>query len=328
MRKHLLAIAVILTVPTGCDNVAWGGIDVELKPPPEAERATLEDGEEDIESGPVNVDGPLLLAGIRTGMTGDFVVVGEVLPEGMSAFPDPAFPEDVQRLASATAVGSEWVLFSEGVRVGRMVVASTGLAEGYCGSRSTVSGIIEVVPTAAEAERLLALPADEASSRAYGEYSARSDAYAQRVATIAVAGEAVPRYGATWPAGGVLNAREDIRVFQFPDAAGLSVAATFMYQDLLSVSSPREGAYSLFIMAQQSGEDYDETFTWYRSVETEGKGAPRFFDHLDWDGDGEDEILLEVLGSNRQWYAALSQVDGNWTRTFQDACGSGSATGG
>ena len=33
MRRHFLAIAVILTVPTGCDNVAWGGIEVRVESP-------------------------------------------------------------------------------------------------------------------------------------------------------------------------------------------------------------------------------------------------------------------------------------------------------
>lgn len=328
MRKHLLAIAVILTVPTGCDNVAWGGIDVELKPPPEPARVAETDGEAEAESGPINANGPLLLAGVRTGLTGDFVLVGEVLPEGVRPFPDPEFPEDADRLASAAAVGSEWVLFSEGVRVGRMVVDATAPADDFCGSRTTLSGVVEMVSPAATAERLLALPAADASSHAYGEYLAIGDAYAQRVATITMAGEAIPRYGATWPTEGVLDAREDIRVFQLSDANSLSVAATFLFQDALTVSSPRQGAYSLFVMGRQSGDTYGEEFSWYRSVEAEGKGAPRYFDHLDWDGDGEDEILLEVMGSNRRWFAVLSRVDGTWTRTFQDACGSGSATGG
>ena len=66
---------------------------------------------------------------------------------------------------------------------------------------------------------------------------------------------------------------------------------------------------------------------WYRAVDTDGKGAPRYFDHLDWNGDGTEEILLDVLGSNRRWFAGLGRTDGSWIRTFQDACGSGSTTG-
>ena len=51
MRKHLLAIAVILTVATGCDNVAWGGIDFEVQPPPVSSRgpAAAAEVEDDIE---------------------------------------------------------------------------------------------------------------------------------------------------------------------------------------------------------------------------------------------------------------------------------------
>lgn len=328
MRKHLLAIAVILTTATGCDNVAWGGIDVDLKPPPESPRPDRTGDEPDPDSGPVNVAGPLLLAGVRTGTTADFVLVGEILSGEMSAFPDPAFPEDTVRLAEATSVGSEWILFSEGVRIGRMVVSDARPASGYCGARTEVSGVVEVVPTAAGAERMLALPVEDATDLPYADYESLSDVYDQRVATLTIAGEAIPRYGASWPTQGVLDARDHIQAFRLAEAPGQSVAATFMYQDELGVVSPGQGAYSLFVLGEESGGEYEETYTWYRSVETEGKGAPRYFDHLDWDGDGTDEILLDVLGSNRRWFAVLSREEGAWTRTFQDACGSGSTNGG
>jgi hypothetical protein len=80
MRKHLLAIAVILTVGTGCDNVAWEGADVELRPPPSAREPEPEPAETDLAEGPTNVHGPILLAGTREGMRADLVVVGEVHP--------------------------------------------------------------------------------------------------------------------------------------------------------------------------------------------------------------------------------------------------------
>jgi hypothetical protein len=32
--------------------------------------------------------------------------------------------------------------------------------------------------------------------------------------------------------------------------------------------------------------------------------------------------LLEVLGAERRWFAALGRSGGQWTRTFQDVCGS------
>jgi hypothetical protein len=327
MRKHLLATAVILTVATGCDNVAWGGIDVDLKSPPASSRNPAVEVEADEETGSVNFDGPILLAGVRDGVRADFVVVGEVHPEVLREFPDPAFPEDVERLDRVAAPGSEWILFSEGVRVGRMVSDVTRPADDFCGSRVTISGVVEVVPTAAAAERLLALPAEDAATREYRDYRAIPHVYDQRVATLSIAGEAIPEYDATWPPLGVLDARDHIQAFQLQNTQGQSVAATFMYQDELAVTSPRQGAYSLFVIGHQVGSAYEGAYVWYRAVETEGKGAPRYFDHLDWDGDGSDEILLDVFGSNRRWFAALSRRDGSWIRTFQDSCGSGSSAG-
>ncbi len=327
MRKHLLALAVILTVATGCDNVAWGGIDVELRPPPVSSRGPAAGTEVEEEVGVTNISGPILLAGIRTGARADFVIVGEVHPDRLHGFPDPAFPEDVERLERITAPGSEWILFAEGVRVGRMVADAVEAADDYCGSRIMISGVVEVVPSAAAAERLLALPAEDAREWEYRDYESISHSYDQRVATLSIAGEAIPEHGATWPPRGVLDARDHIQAFQLQSTRGQSVAATFVYQDQLAVASPRQGAYSLFIIGQQTGSAYQDAYVWYRSVETEGKGAPRYFDHLDWDDDGADEILIDVFGSNHRWFAVLQQQDGSWVRTFQDSCASGSSTG-
>jgi hypothetical protein len=327
MRKHLLAIAVILTVATGCDNVAWGGVDMELKPPPVSEANLAEDPNAAEGDGPVNLSGPLLLAGTRSGMRADFVVVGEVHPNTLREFPDPAFPEDLERLEQVLSVGSEWVLFSEGVRVGRMFADETRPATGFCGSRRVLSGVVELVPAAAAAERLLALPAEDARERAYGEYALVSHVYDQRVAVNTMASAAIREHDATRPPS-VVNARGHVQAFQLPGAAGQSVAATFMYQDQLTIESPRQGAYSIFVIGRhQAGATYETTHSSYRLIESEGKGAQRYFDHLDWTGDGTDEVLLDVFGSNRRWFEALSERDGSWVRTFQDSCGAGPSTG-
>jgi len=326
MRKHLLAIAVILTVATGCDNVAWGGIDMEIQPPPDppveetADTTAAPASEDDA----VNVDAPVLLAGIRDGARATLVVVGEVHPEGLRPFPDPRFPADVDRLETLVAPGSTWILFSEGVRVGRLNAEESGTADAFCGDRRQISGIVELVPDAAPADRFLALPADDAEDKPYGEFRLIQHDYDQRVASLTIAGEAIPRVGASWPEQGVLDAREHIHAFQLGDALGQSIAATFVVQDELAVGPPRQGAYALFVLGHQRGSTYQEEFAWYRGVDDEGKGAPRYFDHLDWDGDGSDEILLDVFGSSRRWFATLGRQGDSWVRSYQDACASGS----
>ena len=263
----------------------------------------------------------MLLAGTRDGERGNFVVVGEVLADALRPFPDPEYPEDLDRLAALTAPGAEWIVFSEGVRIGRLTVEQAGPAQGYCGTRTALSGLLEVVPTAAEADRLLALPVGEASDRPYEPYRAVQHVYDQRVATLSIAGEAIPRYGAVWPELGVLDARDHIQAFQLGGATGASIAATFVVNDELAVAPPRAGAYSLLVIGQEQGGSYGEAYTWFRDAGAEGKGVPRYFDHLDWNGDGTDEILLEVLGSDRRWFAGLSSRGGSWLRTFQDGCG-------
>jgi hypothetical protein len=69
-------------------------------------------------------------------------------------------------------------------------------------------------------------------------------------------------------------------------------------------------------------EQYQAGYVWYREAGREGKGAPRYFQHLDWDGDGETEVLLEVLGESNRWNAAVQKRGAEWTRTFEDPCGS------
>lgn len=324
MQKHLLAISVILTVATGCDNVAWGGIDVQLRGPPESEESAASSSDSADADSVTKVPGPILLAGEREGRRASLVLVGELLADGLNPFPDPAFPEDAARLEELSAPGSEWILFSEGVRVGRVFSDTTEPAEEYCGSRVRMSGVVELVPDAAASQRFLAMPAADAGEMTYGPFAQHQHVYDQRVASLSIAGEAIPRYGATWPAGGMLDIRDHIQAFQLRDAAEPWIAATFVNQDQLAIASPGQGAYGLFVIGRPVGTEYVEAFTWYRSVEAQGKGVPRYHDHLDWDDDGAGEILLDVFGANRRWFAALDRQDGQWVRSFEDMCGSGS----
>jgi len=319
MQKHLLAAAVILTVGTGCDNVEFGGFHIGIRAPESAARLSAEDVAPVETTEATDTRGPILLAGIRDGAEGRFVVVGEVQSGALRPFPDPQFTSDELRIAALTVPGTEWAVFSEGVRVGRLIVESASPAIGFCGSRTAISGIVELVATAANAERLLAMPAVEVD-RPYEEYQNISHVYDQRVATLAIAGDAIPRYGASWPELGTLDAREHIQAFQLRNTPGQSIAATFMADDELEVGRPGRRAYSLFVLGHENDTGYAESYTWFRDAVTDGKAAPRYFDHLDWDGDGSDEILLDVFGNQKRGFAALSRQGDSWIRSYQDDC--------
>jgi hypothetical protein len=325
MRLRWLTIAVILTAPSACDNVKWGGVDVRLKAPPtQAEASPAAAERRDSASAPAHEAGPLLLAGTRQGDSATLVVVGHVEGDSLGAFPGDSAVHRTRGDVAARLLspGSDFVLFSGGVRVGRMSVASTGVDSSFCAPRPTVSGLVEVVPGAAAVQRFMALPAAAAATRPHQPYRAYQDTYDQRVASLSLAAAAIPKVGAAWPTS-LLDSRADIQAFQLADTDAF--AATFVFRDRLAVGAPDAGAYSLFVMGTARAGSYQQSYMAYRPVADRGKGDPRYFDHLDWNGDGTQKVLLDVFGASRRWFAALGRRGGSWVQTFQDPCGASGA---
>ena len=328
MRRRWLVIAVILTAAQGCDNVTWGGIDVRLQAPPpsdSADFASLDvraDPTEAAEDPQAPEVGPFLLAGERNGARATLTVVGTVSGDAVMGFPsdaeEPGYRDRFTR--DMLAPGAEFVLFSEGVRVGRLVADATSLDTRYCVPRPSVSGTLELVPSASTATTFLAMPARHARPRPYDAYRALDHNYDQRVASLQMATAAIPQVGAAWPAS-VLNMRADMQVFQLPGSAAPTIAASFLNQDQLIAQAAPPAAYSIFLLGEMSGEEYRASYVWYRPVATQGKGAPRFYDHLDLDGNGADEVILEVFGPDSRWFVSLARRGGAWMTAFQEPCG-------
>jgi hypothetical protein len=302
-------------VASGCDNVAWGGVDMELVPPPGAEPGTPAAAAPLAEppGPPSEVARPLLLAGTRDGALGTLVVVGELVEGSVVA----ATPTSI---AGGATAGSEWIVFSDGVRVGRMTAESVGPAEGFCASTPALSGTLELVPSGQPPERFLALPASQVDVG----HEARlvlEDVYDQRVASLTFAQEAIRALGAQWPEGGVLPTRQDIQAFQPAGMDTPTLAASYVHRDRFAVGEPATGAYALFNMSSRQGGQYRETFRWFQAADSLGKSVPRYFGHFDWDVDGEGEVLLDVFGSDRRWHVVLEQTGDGWTRAFESPCG-------
>jgi hypothetical protein len=323
MRRRWLTIAVILTVPSGCDNVTWGGVDVHLQAPPGRggtdSRPVAPKAPRASSSAPARPAGPLLFAGTRSGDSATLAVVGELRGDTLHALVSTDTAASRERLTRGPlAPGTELVLFAEGVRVGRLTVAGSGVDKGFCDPRATVTGPVEIVPAAADARRLMALPTATAGARPYAPYHAYAHDYDQRVASLNLAVAAIPRVGASWPPS-LLETRADMQAFRL--SGNDAIAATFVYKDRLAVGEPSTGAWSLFLIGTDQQGTYREGYVSYRPADEQGKGAPRFFDHLDWNGDGAPEILLDVFGAHGRWFEALGNRGGHWVETFQDPCG-------
>jgi hypothetical protein len=325
MRRRWIPFAVILTLLTGCDNVAWGGIDVRLEgpsAPPAVYSSQAGDSTESVEL-PSLPTGPVLLAGVRSGDSAHLTVVGMVAGSGLEAFPSedetPGFRDHFSR--TLLARGTELILFAEGVRVGRMTVTDRGTDESLCVARPTVDGLVELLPAAGEVERLLALRDTGALSRPFGAY-APVGLPDPRSATLALGSAAIADSGAPWPPS-LTGARADIQGFRLAGQLGDFAAITFLFGDQLAVGDPTDpGAYSLFVIGQQDPAGWTPGYVRYRRAdEPTGKGAPRLFGHLDWNGDGTPEALLEVFGRRTRWFASVGLEGGRWVGTFEDPCG-------
>ena len=324
MQREHLAIAVILTLATGCDNVAWEGLELRLNPPTSSsaissEQSVITPDLADEEQSLEIPKRPILLSGKRTGSTAKLTAVGEVNGNSLTAISNQGLGSEIS--LGLITQGSEWVLFSEGVRIGRMIAQEVSIDDSFCTLRPTISGIVELVSEASDVEQLIALPIDVAGSRSFQPYTAYRHNYNQRVASLALASEVIPSLGAEWPPS-ILDSRTDIHAFQLPGEPRQAIAATFLHQDRMITSPPESGAYSLFVMGDATSGTYEISYMWYRLAESQGKGVPRYLDHIDWNGDGSEEILLEMFGSEDRWFAGLAKQDGRWIRSFEDSCNS------
>ena len=316
---------------TGCDNVSWGGIDVRLKPPetPSAIAAARETeaAEELEESLPDLTERPVLFLATRTGSSAVLTPIGEIQDGTLSTLPReeevPGFREDFAR--ERMAPGARFTLFAEGTRVGTLTVGDDPPTESpYCLARAQVEGTVELVPGASGAQRFLALAHRIGETFVYGSYLSHTHDYDQRIASLNMSASLIPQVGATWPPS-LLDIRRDIQVFALNGEDPPVVAATFVYQDQLRQQPAPDNAYSLFILGQDRGAGYRPVFFRYRQVGEQGKGAPRYLSRLDWDRDGQEEILLDVFGEETQWFAVVGRRGGRWQTVYEDPCADASS---
>jgi len=296
-----------------------------FQPPPPATSGAAERGSAAVGSGPRLPGGPILYMGERTGTVTTLAPVAWIVGDSLIAFPEEdASPGFAARLAEERHMpGTEFVLFAGGTRVGRLLVDSTGVDSSFCRPRPTVSGVVELVPGAVGARRFLALAEAEADGFGHGPFSDPGLTSDHASASERLAEALVPLRRDLWP-GSWSASRGDLQVVAMGGDGPRAVAASFVHRDSMGVGPAGESAWALFVLGVDDGgrdDEYQPLYAWFRDAAREGKGAPRFFEQLDWDLDGEPELLLEVLGATHRWPAAVARSGGQWRRVFQDPCG-------
>jgi hypothetical protein len=268
----------------------------------------------------------------RDSQTIRMIPVGAILDDSIAAFPaESSSPGYRARFVRALMpAGAEFVLFAEGVRVGSMTVQSVATDESFCVARPSASGIVELVPEATAETRFLALPREYAGAFDRLPYTPVEMDRDQRDATLSLPVGVLAQLGGERPAD-LLNTRFHMQAFRPAGQDPPMFAVTHLIRDRLLIERPPPTAFSLFLLGVPTESGYRAGFSWYRQVARQGKGAPYFFEQMDWDGDGQAEVLLEVLGERQRWTAVVEQRNGEWTLVHEDPCGAAappvSATG-
>jgi hypothetical protein len=319
-RLPLLGIVI---VATGCDNVEWGGVELSLSSPSDSVVSeSVPEATEVVESIDSRTVGPILYLGHRAGGEATLVAVAEIGPNGLFPLEGSGSAEASRTFAAEhLSPGLEFTLFSDGARVGRLTAERFSVDQRYCGVRPQIRGPIELTPSAATVQTFLALPRREGNAFAYGAYSPVVATRDLRVTSLNTMQQIIPTVGALWPVS-VLGIRQDVQMFRARPGGAPTVVATFVYADELSVGPAARGAYSVFLASDDvDGTGYRGSYVDYQLFSRDGKGSARYFDHLDVDGDGSDEMVLEFMGENSMWLSALGRQGEFWVEKYRDPCG-------
>ena len=311
--RGLLVAALIVMATTGCDNVEWGGASLDLQPPPGS-------GDEDAAATPSDAPTPpalppgeilfLIEDGVATAIA--------FVDEGTAArIPPTENPRLGPLLANRLAGVGELTVFGNRTRVGTAVVSGMLEDVGPCTGLPRLAVGMELRDGAGDVPVLLGLPRSR-EVREHGDLTPPAQVREVRAASLSMAGNMINGEGAVWPPS-VIGIRRDIQLFHAPD--GLGVAATFLYRDRLDTSPPPAGSYSIFVMGEERPDSVHQTYGDFHRSGTDGKQAPRFLTSLDWDQDGEDEVILQVYSDGQQGFRLLEREGDVYTDALDVACG-------
>lgn len=323
---------VIITALVGCDNVAFGGIQVSLRPPSTPEDAGPDEGDMEPEEPAIEpLDlGPLLYFVQRLeGSTAVLVPVAALAEGAYEGLPDPAeSPEVAERFPVARyEPGAEFTLYAQGVRAGTFVSDGTvELDTSMCLARSNAHGRIEILPEAAAQQRYLAVAHADAlgsstlRATALGEYQARVEDSPLRAAASQLAQRLIQEMDIPVPPS-IPDTRRDLQPLTLATGGARALGASFVYGDGLVVGPSTPLAYSLFFLAEEREARYEPVFAWYHRFDAGGKAFPRLLGAHDLMGVGAPDALFEVFGETSRWMAVLGERNGAYRLLYQDACG-------
>ncbi|MDQ3556958.1 MAG: hypothetical protein M3409_09325, partial [Gemmatimonadota bacterium] len=137
--------------------------------------------------------------------------------------------------------------------------------------------------------------------------------YASLVAERLVLQNGLPR-PRSWP-----GAQRDLQPLELVRGANPEMASTYLVGDELGPGAGQPDGYSVFYMAGfEARSGYTPFYSEVHDYRRTGKVAPRFVDHLNWNGQEGQEVLLQVYEANGSRYAAVgADGSGRWAKRWE-----------
>jgi len=316
-RRGLSAGVVIVATLAGCDNFAWGGADLQIVPPPPADALRVEPDRQVFAE--LGLPSGTVLFHVRRGEGGTQVIpVAEVSGDSLRTLrrPGEVSPEAFEGRFRETVMprGSQFELYRRGAHVGSLTITGDGGLTA-CGV-PIARGQPTTVAAAADAAEFLAFRRGLAPE-VRGEFvppqvTPTIRRYASLVAERIVLQAGLPR-PRSWP-----GAQRDLQAVEIMPGGHPEMAATYLVGDSMAVGPADPQGWSVFYIADfETRRGYQPIYAEARAYPQTGKAAPRMVDHLDWDGEEGEEILVQIYGAEESWYEALSQRGGQWTKVWE-----------
>jgi hypothetical protein len=318
VRKRALPVALILAFGSACDNVEWGGADIEIVPPPPSASMVPIAPDEQVFAEFGLPRGTVLFQLTQEEQGSRLIPVAEVSGDSLRTLRRPAgvAPQAFESRFRETVIppGSQFDIFRRGARVGTFTVQGAGEVTA-CGV-PTATGNATVVAAATDVPQFLAFR-QGLSPTVRGEYSPPQingsiRTYASIVAERLILQAGLPR-PRSWQ-----GAQRDLQAVEIAQGGNPEMAATYLVGDQLAVGAADPQGYSIFYLADyEQRRGYSPIYQEVRDYRQGGKAAPVLVDYLNWDQDEGQEILLQVFGEDQSWYAALSAKGGRWTKVWE-----------
>jgi hypothetical protein len=315
----LLAALIVMALPA-CDNVDFGRLDVQIVPPaPAPGMVSAEDHERTFAELGMPTGTVLFHVMRDDDGTNRLAVIGEVVegrPRELQR-PEDVSPEDFEsRFRDAVLErGGQFALFRRGARVGTFQVTGTGPSD-RCGV-PTATGTVNTVAAAADVREMLAFR-EGLAPQVRGEFTPPQITGSIRTYASIVAERLILQAGLPRPRSWA-GSQRDLQAIEVMPGGHPEMAATYLVGDNLGIGPGDERGYSVFYIADyESRRGYVPVYSDVRNYMNTGKQAPRIIDYMDWNENGEQDIVLRVYGPDRAWYETVQRNQrGDWVKTWE-----------